>query len=73
MTIECVKSIYYDAAYIDRLKNIHHHKNCCKTFHLLMGTWFFIPSVYHKNINIYFNNEIKNNIQMLQKYDIYSE
>jgi hypothetical protein len=74
MIFECIKSIYYNAAYIDRLKKIQHESTrFLATFNLLMGRWFFVPIVYHDTVEHYFDMEINKTIEMLKKYDIYVE
>jgi len=77
MIFECIKSIYYNAAYIDRLNEINHESKApvyfFTTFNLLMGKWFFLPTVNHDKIKFYFNMEIKKIVDILKKHDIYVE
>ena len=73
MFIECFKSIYYNAAYIDRLKKIRSNGNFNQTFRLLMGKWFFIPSVRHEEIKMFYEREIENTLTILKKHDIYKD
>lgn len=73
MIIECLKSIYYNAAYIDRLKKIRSSGNFNDTFRLLLGKWFFIPSVRHEEIKMFYEREIENTLTILKKHDIYKD